>query len=525
MSQPFSELVIHTFQNFQEGEIVRGRIVAVRPREVLIDIGYKSEGVLALHEFTDPSEIQLGNEIDVLFESFDDEQGLVLLSKKKVDRQRTWNDVLAHAHEMMVVDGKIFKKVRGGFMVDIGMEAFLPASLVDIKPVRNLDQFLGFSGKFMIVKINHKRRNIVVSRKDYLERERHEARRGQLSTLKIGQIVKGRVKNITDFGAFIDLGSLDGLLHITDISWGRVAHPSEVVKLGEDINVVVLAIDKEQGKVSLGIKQRLDDPWVTAPEKYLNGTRLTGKVVNILPYGAFVELENGVEGLVHISEFSWTKRISHPSEVVQVGDQVEVVILNLDPETRKISLGMKQAQENPWREVAKKFSVGDRVRGKVRNLTDFGAFVELEPGIDGLVHISDMSWTPKSQKPSDLVKKGDDVEVMVLSIDPEAQKISLGMKQFTDDPWQTLTVGCMPGTLVPGQVTRLANFGLFIQLENGLEGLAHISEIPGVSSKNLERSFQPGDRVTVQILSVENDTRKIALSFKDVPTSTGAPAV
>ncbi len=523
MSQPFAELVNHTFQIFQEGDIVRGRIIAVREREVLVDIGYKSEGILLREEFADPSEIQIGNELDVLFESFDDEQGVVLLSKKKVDRQRCWNDVLAHAQEQMVVDGRIFRKVRGGFMVDIGMDAFLPASLVDLRPVRNLDQFLGFSGKFVIVKINHKRRNIVVSRKDYMERERHDARRGQIANLKIGQVVKGRVKNITDFGAFIDLGNLDGLLHITDLSWGRVGHPSEVVKLGEEIEVVVLALDKDQGKVSLGMKQRLGDPWETVPEKYSLGSRLSGKVVNILPYGAFVELERGVEGLVHISEFSWTKRVSHPSEMVQIGDVVEVVVLNLDPEARKISLGIKQAQDNPWQEVRKKYSVGDRVRGKVRNLTDFGAFVEIEPGIDGLVHISDMTWTPKNQKPSDLLGKGDEVEVMILSVDPEAQKISLGMRQLMEDPWQNLTQSCLPGSLVPGRVSRLANFGLFIQLENGLEGLAHVSEIPGVSSKALEKSFQVGDRIVVQVLNIDHETRKIALSLKDVPTSSSAP--
>jgi small subunit ribosomal protein S1 len=523
MSQPFAELVNHTIQKFQEGDIVRGRIIAIRAREVLVDIGYKSEGILLAEEFTDPAEMQIGNEVEVLFESFNDEQGQVLLSKKKVDRQRTWNDVLAHAHEQMVVEGRIFRKVRGGFMVDIGMEAFLPASLVDIKPVRNLDQFLGFSGKFVIVKVNHKRRNIVVSRKDYLERERQGLRREQLDTLRIGQLVKGRVKNITDFGAFIDLGNLDGLLHITDLSWGRVGHPSEVVKLGEEIEVVVLALDKEQGKVSLGIKQRLGDPWERAAEKYPVGSRHNGKVVNILPYGAFVELESGVEGLVHISEFSWTKRVSHPSEMLQIGDHVEVIVLNLDPEARKISLGIKQAQDNPWQEVRRKYSVGDRVRGKVRNLTDFGAFVELEPGIDGLVHISDMSWTSKNQKPSDLLKKGDDVEVMVLSVDPEAQKISLGMKQLMEDPWQSLTQSCYPGSLIPGQVSRLANFGLFIQLENGLEGLAHISEIPGVSSKTLEKNYQVGDRVVVQVLNIDHEGRKIALSLKDVPTSTGAP--
>ena len=525
MSQPFADLVNQPFQKFQEGEIVRGRIVAIQGREVLVDIGYKAEGVLPIEEFADPAEVQIGTEMEFLFESFDDEQGFVLLSKKKVDRQRCWNDVLAHAQENMIVDGRIYKKVRGGFMVDIGMDAFLPASLVDLKPVRNLDQFLNFTGKFVIVKINHKRRNIVVSRKDYLEREKQEARRGRIETLQVGQVVKGRVKNITDFGAFIDLGHLDGLLHITDMSWGRVAHPSKVVKLGEEIEVAVLAIDKDQGKVSLGMKQRLGDPWGEAPQKFPSGSRISGKVVNILPYGAFVELEPGVEGLVHISDLSWTRRVSHPSELLHIGDAVDVMVLNLDPSMRKISLGIKQAQENPWHSVRHKYSVGDKLKGWVRNLTDFGAFVELEPGIDGLLHISDMSWTAKNTKPTDLLKKGDEVEVMILSVDPDAQKISLGMKQLTEDPWQSLTSNYYPGSLVPGRISRISNFGLFILLDNGLEGLVHISEIPGVSSQNLEKNFRVGDGILVQVLHIDHETRKIALSLKNTPSSSGVPTV
>ena len=525
MTQPFADLVNQTFQNFQEGEIVRGRIVAIQGREVLVDIGYKAEGILPLEEFSDPSEIQIGSELEVLFESFDDEDGFILLSKKKVDRQRSWNDVLANAQENTVVEGRIFKKVRGGFMVDIGMDAFLPASLVDLRPVRNLDQFLNFTGKFFILKINHKRRNIVVSRKDYLEQEKQLARRSRLDTLQVGAVVKGRVKNITDFGAFIDLGHLDGLLHITDMSWGRVPHPSKLVKIGDEIEVVVLAIDKEQGKVSLGMKQRLGDPWEKAPEKFPIGSRHPGKVVNILPYGAFVELEPGVEGLVHISDLSWTKRVSHPTELLHIGDPVEVVVLNLDPAVRKISLGMKQAQENPWQGVRQKYRVGERLRGGIRNLTDFGAFIELEPGVDGLLHVSDMSWTSKNLKPSDLLKKGDEVEVVILSIDPEAQKISLGLKQLVEDPWQTLARNCYPGSLAPGKVSRIASFGLFVQLENGLEGLVHVSEIPGVSSQTLEKNFRVGDGIVVQVLHVDHETRKIALSLKNIPNSTGVPTV
>lgn len=521
---PFADLVNQSFQNFSEGEIVRGRVLSIRGNEVLVDIGYKSEGIVAAEDFTDPAELQVGAEIDVLFESFDDELGLVLLSKRKVDRQRTWNDVLANAKEMQVVEGRILRKVRGGFMVDIGMEAFLPASLLDLKPVRNPDQFLNFAGKFVIVKINQKRRNIVVSRKDYLEREKQEARRGRIESLEVGQVIKGRVKNITDFGAFIDLGNLDGLLHITDMSWGRVSHPSKVVKLGEEVEVAVIGIDREQQKVSLGMKQRQGDPWEKASEKYPIGSRLQGKVVNILPYGAFVELEPGVEGLVHISEFSWTKRVNHPSEVLNIGDLVEVAVLNLDPAGKKISLGMKQAEDNPWHRARDKYSVGDRVRGAVRHLTDFGAFVELEPGIDGLLHISDMSWSAKNAKPSNFVKKGDEIEVLILNVDPDAQKISLGLKQLTDDPWQSLG-SLYSGTLAPGRVSRIANFGLFVTLDNGLEGLVHISEIPGVTSQTLEKNFQAGDGILVQVLHVDSEAHKIALSLKNVSNPAGASPI
>ncbi len=521
MTSQFSELYEKTIQNFQEGDVVKGHIVALRGREVIVDIGYKAEGILDRDEFMEPSEVQLGAEIDVLFESFDDEHGVVVLSKRKADRQRTWNDVLSTAEEGSIVDGRIFKKVRGGFMVDIGMEAFLPASLVDIKPVRNQDQFLGTSSKFMIVKINHKRKNVVVSRKDFLEREKTEARTKKISTLTVGQTLKGRVKNITDFGAFLDLGDLDGLLHITDMSWGRIAHPSEMVKMGDELDVVVISIDQTGSKVSLGLKQKTQNPWGNVDDRYSIGSQAKGKVVNILPYGVFVELEPGIEGLVHISELSWTKRIQHPSEILKAGDEVEVVILNLDKENKKISLGVKQAQDNPWSNASSKYRVGDRVSGTVRNLTDYGAFIELEPGIDGLVHISDISWTHRVNRPSDVLKKGDKADVMILSVDSEAQKISLGMKQLTDDPWEDLTKALPAGTQMQGKVTRIVNFGLFIELENGLEGLAHVSEIPNTTAADLEKNFTIGDKVSVQILTVDNEARKIALSCKGEAVSSG----
>lgn len=515
MSSQFAELYEKTIQDIQEGDVVKGTIVAIRPREVLVDISYKSEGVLSIDEFSDPSEIKIGAEINVLFESFDDEQGIAVLSKRKADRQRTWNDLLVNAQEGSVVEGKIFRKVRGGFMVDIGMEAFLPASLVDSKPTRNLDQFLGVGSKFVIVKINHKRKNVVVSRKDFIDQEKQQARSKKFSSLKVNDVVRGRVKNITDFGAFIDMGDLDGLLHITDMSWGRISHPSDLVKLGDEIDVVVIGIDRQNEKVSLGLKQKSQNPWELVDQKYAVGNQVRGKVVNILQYGAFVELEPGIEGLVHISELSWTKRVNHPSELLKVGDEVEVVILNLDKDGKKISLGIKQAQENPWSRVSDKYRANDRVSGVVRNLTDYGVFVELEPGIDGLIHISDLSWTHKVTKPSDILKKGDTVEVMVLSVDQEAQKISLGVKQLSDDPWNKLTGDLAVGLPLSGKITRIVNFGLFVELENGLEGLVHISEIPNVhGASDLERNYEVNGTVSVAILNVDNEARKIALTLK-----------
>ncbi|MCM8775565.1 MAG: 30S ribosomal protein S1 [Candidatus Omnitrophica bacterium] len=521
MSSQFADLYEKDMQDFQAGSLVKGKIVAIHGRDVLIDISYKAEGVLHIDEFTDPSAVQIGAEMEFLFEAFDDEQGVVILSKKKADRQRTWSQLLSSAEEGRIVEGKICRKVRGGFMVDIGMEAFLPASLVDLKPTRNLDQFLGITSKFMIVKINHKRKNIVVSRKDYLEKEKIAARSKKLQSLTLGQIVKGRVKNITDFGAFIDLGDLDGLLHITDMSWGRISHPSEIVKLGDEVDVVVIGIDREGEKVSLGLKQKSMNPWDNVEKKYPVGLQTQGRVVNILPYGAFVELEAGIEGLVHISELSWTKRVSHPSELLAIGDVVDVVVLNLDKEGKKISLGMKQVQENPWTRVNDKYPVGTRIHGTVRNLTDYGVFVEIEPGVDGLVHISDLSWTHKVNRPSDLLKKGDTVEVMVLAVDAEAKKVSLGIKQLTEDPWDELTKDFVAGLQISGKVTRIVNFGLFVELENGLEGLVHISEIPGVNAPvDLEKNFRIGEPIHVSILHIDHDARKIALTLKGETAST-----
>ena len=513
-SATFAELYEKTLKPISEGQIVKGKVISIRGREAIVDIGYKSEGILRLDEFNDPSSIKVGDEIEVLFESLDDENGMVVLSKRKAERQKCWDDLVHNANDGSVVEGRIFKKVRGGFMVDIGMEAFLPASLVDSKPVKNLDQFLGQAHSFVIVKINHKRKNIVVSRKDYLEREREETKTKFLGTLQVNQVVKGRVKNITDFGAFIDLGGIDGLLHITDISWGRVSHPSEILNLGDEIQVVVIGIDRENGKVSLGLKQITASPWETVEEKYPARSRVRGRVTNLLPYGAFVELEKGIEGLIHVSEFSWTKRINHPSEVVKVGDEVEVVVLNVDKTSRKLSLGLKQLEVSPWDSIGERFRKGDLVEGKIRNITDYGIFVELEPGIDGLIHVSDLSWTKKYASPAEMFKKGDTIKAKILEVDRDNRKIALGHKQLTNDPWSELSRSLKPGIIATGKVIKVVNFGIFVELENGLEGLVHISEIPQNLASRLENSFKPGQVLQVSVLSIDDEARRIALSLR-----------
>lgn len=510
----FEKLYADTIKSFSEGEIVKGRVVAVSGKEALVDIGYKSEGLLNLEELPDPSALRIGDEIEVLFEYHEDEEGMVIVSKRKADRQRCWNKILSTANEGSIMEGRICKRVPGGFMVDIGMEAFLPASLVDLRPTKNLDQFLGVASKFKIVKINPKRKNIVLSRKDYLEMEKDELRAKKLEELKEGQAVKGRVKNITDFGAFIDLQGVDGLLHITDMSWGRINHPSELVKIGDDIEVMVTAFDKENQRISLGLKQLAQDPWTQADVKYPVNTRIHGRVVNLLPYGAFVEIEKGIEGLVHISELSWTKRVHHPSEVLTLGQEVDAVVLSLDKDNRKIALGMKQLDDNPWDEVADKYPVGTVVEGKVKNLADYGAFVEIEPGLGGLIHISDMSWTKRVNHPQEVLKKGDTVRAKILSIDPQSRKISLGIKQLEDDPWKDLTKDLKEDMTLNGKVTKVVNFGVFVEIAEGVEGLVHVSEIPEREKKNFQEVFKVGEERRVKILRIEADQRKIALSFK-----------
>ncbi|HNV85350.1 MAG TPA: 30S ribosomal protein S1 [Candidatus Omnitrophota bacterium] len=510
----FSKLYAETIKSFAEGEIVKGKVVSISGKEALVDIGYKSEGLLNLDELPDPSAIKVGDEIEVLFEYHEDEEGMVIVSKRKADRQRCWNKILSTTSEGSIVEGRICKRVPGGFMVDIGMEAFLPASLVDLRPTRNLDQFSGLVSKFKIVKINPKRKNIVLSRKDYLELEKDELRAKKLGELKEGAVVKGRVKNITDFGVFIDLSGVDGLLHITDMSWGRINHPSELVKIGDEIEVMVTAFDKETQRISLGMKQLAQDPWHQADVKYPANSRIKGKVVNLLPYGAFVELEKGIEGLVHVSELSWTKRFHHPSEVLSLGQEVEAVVLSVDKDSRKIALGIKQLEGSPWDDVDTRYPVGSVIEGKVKNLAEYGAFVEIEPGLGGLIHISDMSWTKRVNHPQEFLKKGDTVRAKILAIDSQAKKISLGMKQLEEDPWKELTKNFKEGMVLNGKVTKLVNFGVFVEIAEGVEGLVHISEIPDREKKNFQELFKVGEERKVKILRIEDDARKIALSFK-----------
>lgn len=517
-SQPkresFAELFEQSIKSFENGSIVDGTIVCVRERDVLVDIGYKSEGVIPKDEFSNPAELKDGAKISVLLESSENDEGMIVISKKKADRIRFWDAIINDYDEGSTILGKIFKKVKGGFMVDIGMEAFLPASLVDIRPTRNLDQFIGIETQFRIVKINHKRKNIVLSRKEFLEQELAQNRNKILSDIKEGAVLVGRVKNITDFGAFIDLGGVDGLLHITDMSWGRVSHPSEMLNIGDEIEVMVISFDNDSKRVSLGLKQKYQNPWEEADVKYPVNSKVSGKVVNILPYGAFIELQKGIEGLVHISELSWTKKINHPSEVLAVGDTVEAIVLSVDKENRKIALGIKQTEVNPWLLVEEKYEIGSSIEGKVRNITDYGVFVELEPGIDGMIHISDISWLKKVNHPSEFFKKNQVVQAKVLSIDQANRKISLGVKQLENDPWKNLVNQLIPGQVVEGKITKIVNFGIFVEIDEHLEGLVHISEIPENKAQGLDSHYKVGEALNVMILKVDLESRKIALTLK-----------
>ena len=516
-AQKFEELLSSYetgLKGFREGQIVKGKIIRISKSEVLVDIGYKSEGVILLSEFTDPQAIKVGDEIEVLLEQKEDEAGMVVLSKRKADRARSWEQIIEKCEEGSIVEGKIFKKVKGGFMVDIGMEAFLPASLVSLRPTHNLDQFIGQDLKFKIVKMNKRRKNVVLSHRDFLQEERLRKRERLLEELEVGQICKGVVKNITDFGAFIDLGGIDGLLHITDMSWSRISHPSEMLAVGDEIKVMVLKIEKAEKRISLGLKQKTQSPWDEVEKKYPVGSRVKGKVVNIVPYGAFVELEKGVEGLVHISELSWTRRVSHPSEMLAIGDIVECQVLNIDQANEKMSLGIKQTEADPWLLVEERYKVGSKITGKVRNLTDHGAFIELEKGIDGFLHLSDMSWTKKINHPSEFLKRGKAVEAVVLSVDKAKRKISLGLKQLIPDPWSDISKRYRIGSIIKGSVTKITNFGIFIELEKDVEGLVHISQIELDQSADLKKLFKVGDTVKAKVIKIDDIERKIGLGIK-----------
>lgn len=509
------ELLAGKFQELKAGTILNGKIIGRAGDDFLVEIGLKSEGILEKLEFDDPSSVEIGDTIEVYLEDIEGETGTVQISKRRADRIRGWENIVATKKEGDEVRGKIMRKIKGGLLVDIGVPVFLPASQVDIRRPSDIGAYIGKDVDAQILKIDEQRRNIVISRRKLIEDQRAEARSRVLSTLTEGDIVKGTVKNIADFGAFVDLGGIDGLLHITDMSWGRLGHPSEVVKIEQEIEVKVLNIDREKEKIALGLKQKEDSPWEDIGHKYPANTRLTGVVTNIMSYGVFVKLEEGVEGLVHISEMSWTKRINHPSEMVSVGQEVDVVVLDFNSDKQEISLGIKQTEVNPWELVAEKYPPGTVVNGKVRNLTTYGAFVEIESGIDGLLHVSDLSWTKKLTHPNELLKKGEDVNCVVLEVDRAKQRVALGLKQMTQDPWlEAIPTHYQPGMIVRGKITKITNFGVFVELEDDLEGLLHISELADHKVENPQDVVKANEEVEVKILRVDIDDRKIGLSLK-----------
>jgi small subunit ribosomal protein S1 len=502
----------------EEGKVVSGTVIQLTKDYAVVDIGYKSEGQVAISEFAPAPGgelgVKVGDKVEVLVESRENDTGMVVLSKEKADKMRIWDEISAACERDELVEGIIVGRVKGGLSVDIGVKAFLPGSQVDIRPVRNLDKLIGEKFKFKVIKFNKKRGNIVLSRRVLLEKEREELKKETLKNLKEGAILKGVVKNLTDYGAFIDLGGIDGLLHVTDTSWGRIGHPSEMFEVGQEVRVVVLKFDPASERVSLGLKQIQEDPWHRADEKYPVGTRVKGKVVSLTDYGAFIELEQGVEGLVHVSEMSWTKRVKHPSKLVNVADQVEAVVLDIDPKAKRISLGMKQIEANPWTLLEDKYPIGSVIRGEVRNVTDFGVFVGVEEGIDGLVHVSDVSWTERVKHPGEKFKKGDVVEAVVLNIDVENERFSLGIKQIQPDPWTTLAERHPVGSRVKGKVTKVTDFGAFVEIEPGIEGLVHVSEMKDERVENPRDVVKETDEVDVKVIDMDTQERKVALSMK-----------
>jgi len=498
----------------KEGSVISGTIMEIRPTEVVIDFGGKAEGTIPAHEFLDLSELEIGSDIEVFLERLEDRFGNPQLSFDKAEQKKNWEKIVNTCEEGSVITGRVRSKVKGGLVVNIGVDAFLPSSQVDIQAPKNLDQFVGQTFDFKVVKINRERKNIVVSRRELIEERRQDKKREILSKITPGETRRGMVKNITDYGAFIDLDGLDGLLHITDMSWGRVSHPSEMVKTGEEITVCIIDIDEKRERVSLGLKQLSSNPWDEIESKFPINAKVRGKVVNLVPYGAFVELEEGVEGLVHVTEMSWTKRITKPGEVLNVGDEVDAVVLGIQKDDQKISLGLRQLEVNPWDMATHNYPPGARVRGKVRNLTSYGAFVELEEGIDGMVHVSDMSWTRKINHPSEMVKKGDEVDAEVVEVDVENQRISLGMKQTTQDPWQDIDRLYKLGDVITGKVARVAGYGAFIELEHDIDGLVHISQISEDRIEKVKDYLNEGEEVTARVIKIDKDERRIGLSVK-----------
>ncbi len=526
-SMSFAEMFEQSLKEqpqIKEGEIIKGKVLEISPSYVLLDVGYKSEAQVSLHEFKvieGKAEIEIGEEIDVFVESREDDSGLVIVSKEKADKLKVWDDISDAAEREELVRGTIVCRVKGGLSVDIGVKAFLPGSQVDLRPIRNLDKLIGQDFDFRVIKFNKRRGNIVLSRRVILEEEREVAKKETLKQLAEGVVMPGVVKNLTDYGAFVDLGGIDGLLHITDMSWGRVGHPNEVFGIGDEIQVKVLKYDAESERVSLGYKQITEDPWSAAAEKFPVGKKVSGRVVSLTDYGAFVELEPGVEGLVHVSEMSWTKKVKHPRQIASIDDEVSALVLDIDLPQKRISLGMKQVEPNPWTQLSERYPVGAVIKGNVRNITDFGIFVGVEESIDGLVHVSDLSWTHRVKHPSELYQKDDEVEAVVLNIDVENERFSLGIKQLTDDPWDSLPKRFPRGTKVQGKVVKVTDYGAFVELEPGIDGLVHVSEIADERVENVEDMVKAGSTIDVMVLDVDPADRRIALSIKAAREGTG----
>lgn len=508
------QLIAKSVKNYKEGSIVKGFILEVRPREFLVDIGYKSEGVISAAEFDDPDEVEVGDEIEVLLERLENDDGMCVLSKEKAAQRQNWEKIVSVFQGEGLIRGKVKGVVKGGLTVNVGVEAFLPASQIDVTPPRDLQQFVGNVYDFKIVKINEDRKNVVLSRRELIEKERAEKRSKFLHSVQMGDKVNGVVKNITDFGAFIDLDGIDGLLHVTDISWARVDHPNDVLKVGQPLEVVVLDINKEKERVSLGLKQTQDNPWDKIEERFPVGHKIQGKVTNLMPYGAFVQIEEGVEGLIHVSELSWTKRIARPSDVLTLGQEIGAIVLGVNKDEQKISLGVRQLEPNPWDEIEQRYIIGKQVSGKVRNMTAYGVFVELEDGIDGMVHVSDLSWTRKINHPSEILQKGQQIEAVVVDIDKSNQRISLGYKQLEEDPWKEIDTRFRIGDLVKGTITKIANFGAFVQLEGNIDGLVHISQISENHVERVKDILKVGEEVEARVIKVDKTERRIGLSIK-----------